>query len=84
MFSLRVLSVVMLVSALCCIDTVTSTVVPNPPCIGKSGTPYLVCKKASENFYNSNKACAPGETGSCCPTQVGDNAIALPNGCTSA
>ncbi|POV94787.1 hypothetical protein PSHT_14599 [Puccinia striiformis] len=70
MFSVRVVSVVMLVSALFCIDSVSSTEVANPPCLGKSGTPYLVCKKATEGYYSGGAACASGETRSCCPKQV--------------
>ncbi|POW05312.1 hypothetical protein PSTT_09767 [Puccinia striiformis] len=85
MFSLRVLSVVMIVSALSCIDTVTSSQVKIPPCLGKYNHPYLVCKKGTGTYYNGGAGCGASETGSCCPEGVsGNNAPALPAQCIPA
>ncbi|KAH9441083.1 hypothetical protein MJO28_015932 [Puccinia striiformis f. sp. tritici] len=83
MFSLQVLALVMLVSALSCIDTVTSSLVPTAPCLGKSKTPYLVCKRAMDGtFYNGKTGCTNSDAGSCCPNQVSGNGVGFsPNGC---
>ncbi|POV97407.1 hypothetical protein PSHT_14597 [Puccinia striiformis] len=79
MFSLQVLALVMLVSALSCIDTLS----PNCPMLRKSKTPYLVCKRAMDGtFYNGKTGCTNSDAGSCCPNQVSGNGVGFsPNGC---
>ncbi|KAA1111725.1 hypothetical protein PGT21_009705 [Puccinia graminis f. sp. tritici] len=84
MYTLRVLSAVMLVLSLVCIDMVASAF--SPKCNmaklkdGKPA-PYLVCKSPLDKYHNAEQSCPSGEKSSCCTSQV-DQTGQLPRGCT--
>ncbi|KAA1072347.1 hypothetical protein PGT21_033006 [Puccinia graminis f. sp. tritici] len=84
MYTLRVLSAVMLVLSVVCIDMVASARSPKCNMVkdkNQKDAPFLVCKSILDKYYNAGQACQTGEKSSCCTSQV-DPTGQLPQSCT--